>query len=176
MQIVLIGTEKIYFLTLPSAISGKYWIEDSQARGENRKILSVEADPERNAWVVKNGRFVKKLKENNIEVEKIQLRPGSIYQLYLGCEKAGEAFLLAEEEDASFYRFRKFRASDNVLLTIGRGQNQDIQLNNPMVSGEHLVLSYQNGSWAVLDASGQNGTYLNSNRIEGAAALVPVIQ
>lgn len=173
MQIVLIDTDKIYSMTLPPTISGKYWIEDFPSRGEVRKILSVEADAEKNAWVVKNGKLVKGFKDNDQLVDRIWLKPGSIYSVYLGCEETHEAYLMAEEEDISFHRFQKFRVSGNALLTIGRGKNQNIQWNNPMVSGEHLTLSYQNGSWAILDAPGQNGTYLNSNKMEGAAALSP---
>lgn len=173
MQIVLIDTDKIYSISLPSTISGKYWIEDSQARGDVRRILSVEADTERNAWVVKNGKLVKGFKDNDQFVDRIWVKPGNIYQIYLGYEETHEAYLMAEEEDISFHRFQKYRVSGNILLTVGRGKNQNIQWNNPMVSGEHLTLSYQNGSWAVLDAPGQNGTYLNSNKIEGAAALAP---
>ena len=173
MQVILFDIEKNYTLTLPSAISGKFWMENIQSRGETKKVLAVEADMERNAWMIRKGNGIQGMIENDCEVDKIWLKAGNVYRIFLRYGQVHEAFLLAEEEDESFQRFTKYKWSGNGCLTIGRSAGQCIQLNNSMVSGEHLMLSRQNDSWAILNAPGKNGTYINSVKVDGAIALKP---
>lgn len=173
MQVVLIDKERMYSETLPSTISGKYWIRDLRAGKEGEEILAIEADMEKNAWVINCGKNIQGFREEGQSVDRIRLSPGKTYFVYLGQQEVHEAYLLALEENESFRHFTKYRVQDNSRLTIGRGKNQQIQLNNPMVSGEHLTISFQNHSWAILNAPGKNGTYVNSYKIEDAYALNP---
>ncbi|MCR4599308.1 MAG: type VII secretion protein EssC [Acetatifactor sp.] len=173
MQIVLIDTEKIYEISLPKSISGKFWVEDTLSRGDAKKVLGIEADSEKQAWVVKKNANVQGFKIGEETVERIWLEPGSIYRVILGRDDLHEAYLMAEEENDSFQQFTKYRVKGNALITVGRSRGQSIQLNNALVSGEHLTLSHQNGSWAILSVTGKNGTYVNSVKIDGATALNP---
>ena len=150
MQIVLIDTEKIYEISLPKSISGKFWVEDTLSRGDAKKVLGIEADSEKQAWVVKKNANIQGFKIGEETVERIWLEPGSIYRVILGRNDLHEAYLMAEEENDSFQQFTKYRVNGNALITVGRSRGQSIQLNNALVSGEHLTLSHQNGSWAIL--------------------------
>lgn len=50
-------------------------------------------------------------------------------------------------------------------ITIGRDTNNDITLNDPMVSSVHCRLRYGQGSWFVQDAGSTNGTIVNGERV-----------
>jgi pSer/pThr/pTyr-binding forkhead associated (FHA) protein len=47
----------------------------------------------------------------------------------------------------------------NVYI-VGRGENADIKVNDPSVSGRHIRLSLQEGKWMVEDLQSTNGTFL----------------
>lgn len=47
------------------------------------------------------------------------------------------------------------------LLRIGRASHCDIQLNDPTLSGEHLILRFKDNDWQIEDVS-QNGSLLES--------------
>ncbi len=50
---------------------------------------------------------------------------------------------------------------DKARVTIGRTSDNDIVLNEPVVSGEHAAISQEEGVAEVIDLSSTNGTYLN---------------
>ncbi|MEX0833397.1 MAG: FHA domain-containing protein [Actinomycetota bacterium] len=56
-------------------------------------------------------------------------------------------------------------------LQIGRGDGSDIRLDDTYVSEHHARLYAKNGSWCIEDLGSTNGTYLNGQRITGAAEL-----
>lgn len=49
---------------------------------------------------------------------------------------------------------------------IGRGPNNDIILNEPSVSGEHAVITFQEKQFVIRDKGSSNGTFVNGSRIE----------
>lgn len=55
-------------------------------------------------------------------------------------------------------------------MTIGRGNECDIRLQDPMVSRKHAVLVYAQGQWYIQDQGSRNGTLVNGERV-GAAPL-----
>lgn len=50
---------------------------------------------------------------------------------------------------------------DKVRVTIGRTSNNDIVLNEPVVSGEHAAISQEGGVVTLVDLDSTNGTYIN---------------
>lgn len=55
--------------------------------------------------------------------------------------------------------------------TIGRHPNCDIRLNDRVVSKEHCVIREAAGAWVLEDCSSLNGTFVNSERVEGSRRL-----
>ncbi len=55
--------------------------------------------------------------------------------------------------------------------TIGRSDKCTLVLDESMLSREHARVSFENGSIRVLDAGSRNGTFLNGERIDGAATV-----
>ena len=50
-------------------------------------------------------------------------------------------------------------------LKFGRRESNDVVLRFPNVSGEHCVLTLENGYWFLTDLDSQNGTKVNGSRI-----------
>jgi adenylate cyclase len=51
------------------------------------------------------------------------------------------------------------------VMTVGRRQTCDIQLDFPNVSGQHCEFSFKNGFWYVRDLGSQNGTKVGGERV-----------
>ncbi len=60
---------------------------------------------------------------------------------------------------------------DKERITIGRGSNNDIELNEPVVSGEHAAISLQGGEVSITDLDSTNGTYLNDRLLVSTKIL-----
>lgn len=50
-------------------------------------------------------------------------------------------------------------------VRIGRRQDSEIPIDAPLVSRQHAIIAYQNGSWRLLDQESTNGTWVNGQRI-----------
>lgn len=44
MMVTLIETYRIFNMTLPDKVKGRFWITDVDSFGNDRKLISVEAD------------------------------------------------------------------------------------------------------------------------------------
>ena len=51
------------------------------------------------------------------------------------------------------------------LMTIGRRQGLDVQLEDPSVSRMHALVQAQNGRYSIIDKGSANGTFLNGLRL-----------
>lgn len=57
-------------------------------------------------------------------------------------------------------------------MVIGRGEDADIQVDNPLVSRAHAIVSFTEGRWGIEDLESPNGLYLNGKRTEFSALTV----
>jgi pSer/pThr/pTyr-binding forkhead associated (FHA) protein len=60
---------------------------------------------------------------------------------------------------------------DRPLITIGRGDTNDIVINEKRVSRAHAEIRYDRGAFTLHDQASQNGVYLNGARITRPAPL-----
>jgi hypothetical protein len=59
------------------------------------------------------------------------------------------------------------------VVTVGRARDQNLVLRHPTVSKEHATLELEGDTWMVRDLGGRNRTYVNEQRIEVPAQVVP---
>ena len=57
--------------------------------------------------------------------------------------------------------------------TIGRRSACDVVLKDDSVSGQHARLRRRGGRWEIEDLRSTNGTFVNGERVDGAAPLRP---
>ena len=62
---------------------------------------------------------------------------------------------------------------DTLDITIGRGADQDLTVEDPEVSRQHAIFQLENQSFAVADLHTSNGTFVNGSRIGDARLLRP---
>lgn len=172
MIVNLIKKEKMFSLCLPEKVKGKYWLEDCDKRGRNRRVISVEGA--QGEWVLKSNSLVSILDASGEGIFSARLTAMSFLNLkYLrGAEsEEGEiAFLFSERVDESRSRFRKYilpASGQEMPFQIGREKGNHFFYNNRFVSGSHARLTYEgDGNWSIVDLNSTNGTYVNGSRIE----------
>ena len=57
------------------------------------------------------------------------------------------------------------RNADNTQLSIGRGEDNDIVMNDVAVSQRHAVISISRNGYAIADAGSTNGTKVNGTKV-----------
>lgn len=55
--------------------------------------------------------------------------------------------------------------SDQEEITIGRGDENDIQIKNMAVSGSHAKIVNAKGNYYIVDLASTNGTFVNEKRV-----------
>ena len=58
--------------------------------------------------------------------------------------------------------------TDKEVITIGRNEANDIQVDNLSVSKQHAAITKENDKYIIEDLKSTNGTYLNENTISRA--------
>jgi pSer/pThr/pTyr-binding forkhead associated (FHA) protein len=53
-------------------------------------------------------------------------------------------------------------------ITLGRGLNVDLTIQDRLASRLHCVIEFKNNAWHITDLKSRNGTYLNGERIQEA--------
>jgi pSer/pThr/pTyr-binding forkhead associated (FHA) protein len=63
------------------------------------------------------------------------------------------------------------RVSVDIAVTIGRGADCDINLQDTYLSGRHARVANDNGDLSIEDLGSRNGTYVNEELIKGRVHL-----
>jgi predicted component of type VI protein secretion system len=63
-------------------------------------------------------------------------------------------------------------ALEGVRATLGRGEGNDIRVDDAQVSRSHAVLERAGSSWCIRDLSSSNGTFVNGTRISSERPLM----
>ena len=53
------------------------------------------------------------------------------------------------------------------VMTIGRAPDNDVVLDDPLVSGTHAALERVGSAWSIRDLGSRNGTFVNDTRLSG---------
>ncbi|MEO8971837.1 MAG: FHA domain-containing protein [Ktedonobacteraceae bacterium] len=64
-------------------------------------------------------------------------------------------------------------ALKRAIVTIGRGEDNDIWLDDDLASRNHAELAWDNGTVYITDCDSMNGVLLNGKRIRGCARIEP---
>ena len=162
MIVNLIKSNSLISLNLPKRINGQYWITDVDAKGNSRKLISVEAI--NGKWVIKNNKHIKIHNPYSPDEEYAELSPLSLYRITF-TQSSEPAIVFAESEDEFSFLFSKFTIEKGTSLSVGRTQDNSICCANKFISQNHAVISYEGNYWKVTDCNSANGTFVNGKRI-----------
>ena len=166
MIINLIKSKEMYSLTLPNKIKGQYWLSDTDAQGNPRELISIEAI--KGEWVAKSNRKASILDAENKAVTNTVLKPLSFFNISI-VGSDDRVILFAESLDASRQTFDKYVALKEDAFSIGRTNDNNFCYENRFVSGKHAKLAFDGNGWFVSDSGSTNGTYVNGLKIDSRA-------
>ncbi|WRK55389.1 FHA domain-containing protein [Coprobacillaceae bacterium CR2/5/TPMF4] len=91
------------------------------------------------------------------------LNKNVIYRLK---DEEGKAIFIYVETEYSNTYFLKYKINfKEGVITLGRSQDNTIQVENPGISSHHFRLIYRDTQWRVIDNSSTNGTFVNNRKI-----------
>ncbi len=159
MIVRLIKKKNIYNFTLPTKVSGNYWITDNDYFGNTRNLINVEEF--NGEWKIKSD-FETKIMSGEQEIESAILKNYSLYFLKVNTDN--EYVILycspsVEDEILKLY------VGNQKEILIGTDNRAEIYYNYPLVSRQQARLIYSNGIWVVQDLNSKYGTYVNNMSI-----------
>lgn len=161
MMVTLIETYRIFNMTLPDKVKGRFWITDVDSFGNDRKLISVEADE--GSWVLKGSDSAVICDTHNRIADDTVLEDNVFYNVRI-LEENEEGYVYAQPDDIGRQTFDKYVFRDNAELTIGRDSDNTVCINNRYVSSHHAVIKYMDGVWTIEDKNSTNGTFVNNRR------------
>lgn len=158
MIVSLLSKSAISSITLPDKIRGKFAIPAG-----NGATIDIEGIDEN--WILKSNKKVKILESNKQFADECILTDMSIYNLQIKGSK-DKNFIFSEPSTDDRVELKKYLVSGDIVLNIGRNDDNQIVIKNEYVSGVHARIIFKGGKWIIKDQNSSNGTYVNGKRIE----------
>lgn len=93
-----------------------------------------------------------------------------------GSSQEGVVTLFLTEEAAVWYKGSSLPSGENITITsrlrVGRGMDNDLVINSPLVSLHHAEIKWEGGLW-LRDLHSLHGTFLNKEKVSGHILLKP---
>ncbi len=160
MIVTVISKTHINSISLPEKVKGQFWLYETSDSGDER-LVNIEGV--NNEWIMKSTRQIKILDNRNNIIKNTIFSPQSIY--VLGKPNGEKVFIFTEPITEDRQIFTKYLVKEDIDLTIGRSEQNDVCYHNRVVSSSHAVLSFKGGKWSILDTNSTNGTFVNGKRI-----------
>ncbi len=165
MIVYVIDKQKLISYTLPSRISGSYWIMDVDEYNQEKNIINIAE--ESGKWVAYSNKNVGII-INDQAIDKVILEEHKFFLLKL---KNQQGYLILYASPVNDKTNKRFTIDQNTEITIGSNPNNTISYRNQLISPQHLNLKYQQGIWLLEDLNSQNGTFVNNKVIKGIIRL-----
>ena len=156
MIVRLIKKSKIYNFTLPTKVSGNYWITDNDYLGNVRNLINVE---EYNGqWKIKSD-FETKIMSGDKEIDSAILKDYSLFFLKINTDNEYVILYCSPTMDQNIKWLHVKKEGE---IVIGNDSKAHINYNYPLVSKQHARLIYNQGRWVIQDLNSKYGTYANN--------------
>ena len=160
MRAVLYNTKEKQVLELPNNIEGSFTISDNN----QNKIVNINS--KQNQWIMSaNPGF--SIIQNQSSVQETTL---SLYNFFLIKSENSSInnYVIYTEPDYD-NSVKVFNIEQNIQLTIGKSQNNDIVYNNPFINDEHLILQNDKTGFKLININNAitflNDFIVNQNQI-----------
>ena len=84
---------------------------------------------------------------------------------------ATAVLITVRTEESDYFGLKKGYRIGEGPITVGRGEDCDIQVKNKYLSVEHFQIWFEDGVWYLKDLGSRNGTYHNDIKIRKITAL-----
>ncbi len=158
MIITTISNEGINTVSLPQKIKGQYYLYET-----NKKEVLTSVEGINENWVLKSNRYVKIVDGQDNVIKNLVMDPNSVYVLKKN--NSEKIYVYTEPVTANRQIYTKYLFKEDVELSIGRAEENDIRLNSGVVSSSHAKLSFISGKWSICDLNSTNGTFVNDKKI-----------
>ncbi|MBQ4044536.1 MAG: FHA domain-containing protein, partial [Clostridia bacterium] len=157
MLVSLITKSRYQTLQLPEWKDGHFLITDPNS-GEELFDIVGNGD----SWLLKSCGD-NQLLDNVGDV----LADGQLIRVRIG-EAMEKALLYVEKSGRQYAKYARCPLGDNVSFMIGADKSADIQLDSPVISPNHCILSCRNRKWSVQALDNKLGVYVNGVRTSQA--------
>lgn len=165
MLVYALNKEKLISFTLPSIVSGSYWIKDKDKYNNEINLINIseengkwKAYSNKNVKILANKEILKEVVLNEYQFLILQLKDGAgYYILYVSPVNDLSMKYLSIERDCKF--------------TVGSSSDNVISCNNQLVSPHHIEITYQNKTWLVKDLDSQYKAFINNQALYGVRRL-----
>ena len=158
MLITLIKNDLLINFTLPSKVTGSYFITD-KVSGEERNLISVEGIDDK--WILKSNFDVKILNGNNI-VDFIVLNKDNFYTIKVNGEKYNYLLYCTEVCDNTYVNYMV----NTNEITIGNTINDVINYNCNIISANYAKIKQENNVFTIESTNQNNLIFVNGKRIQ----------
>ena len=156
MIVRLIKKTKIYNFTLPTKVSGNYWITDVDNLGNTRNLINVEEFEGK--WKIKSD-FETKIMSGDREVSSAILSDYSLFFLKINTDNE---YVILYCSPSTNENISMLKLKNPGEIIIGNDNKAHINYQYPLVSKQHARLIFNNGEWIVQDLNSKYGTYANN--------------
>lgn len=159
MQVVVVKKESLYKYPFPNELISTYWIKDYDEFGNERDLISIEQS--NNSWImISNDNCV--IIDNNKEEKSVVISLNKFYNLkIISKDSITNALIYVCNENDSTYESYLLEDGE---YTIGSSPNQNIIMNNNIVSEEHAILIKQNNKYQIKSKDTNYGIYVNDRK------------
>ena len=159
MQLVVVKKDNLYKYPFPTELINAYWIKDTDEYGSERNLISIEQH--HNSWVlISNENCI--IVDDNVEVKSVTITLNKFYLLkIIGKNNTTNAMIYVCNENDTTYESYELEDGE---YTIGSAPNQNIILNNNIVSDEHAILIKQNNKYTIKAKDNNIGIYVNNRK------------
>lgn len=147
--------------SLPEKVTGKYWLQEYYNKS-HRDLIAVEGI--NGQWYLKSGKQAKIIEKNGKILKYCPIEPMAVYEIVIE-SRAENAFVYTAPITSGCNQFKKILFSDDVIISIGRDNDNQLIYDNAMISRHHAILSYVNKKWYIEDNDSGNGVFLNDERV-----------
>lgn len=161
MLVYILNKEKLTSFTLPSIISGSYWIKDS-----NEKNL-INISEENGKWKVYSNKNVRIL-ANKESLKEVVLNEYQFLILQIK-DEAGYYILYTSPVNDLSYKYLEMERDSN--FTIGSSNDNAFSCNNQLISPKQVEITYQNRTWLIKDLNSEYKTFINNKALNGMVRL-----
>ena len=165
MLIYIIKKSGLEIFTLPSKISGSYWIKETKDNGKYRDLINIKEQDGR--WLATSNKKVQII----VSGKKIDSCYIGEYQfILLQFNNINESVYIytCPINDQSF---KKLKYNKNEEIFVGSDGSNSISYRNPLVSPKQVRIYYQDNILMIEDLDSKYGTFVNNKPIVGKNRL-----